>query len=330
MKKVVTFGEVMMRLSPPDNLLIKQADSFDVHFGGSEYNVAAGLVSLGFQAICITRLPDNPIGLRALNAIRASGVIVPDDILYKGGRLGIYFVEPGSSPRPNRVVYDRDHSALIKAASENSFDWDKYLDNASWFHVSGITPALSEKLAETTLGAIKKARSKNIPVSFDINFRVKLWTAQKARETLEPMLKMCDLVITTEEDLDRVFDMKEKSPQSLAKEAKEKLGVKMVAVTLRELKTVRLNRWGGCAFNDDGYSESRMYDVEIIDRIGAGDSFTAGFIAGLMMNRDMKYSLDLASAFSALKQTIPGDICPVSMGEVEELMKKGDAGRIQR
>ena len=329
MKKVVTFGEVMMRLTPRDNRLLIQADSFDAHFGGSEYNVAAGLVALGQRAMCVTRLPDNPLGKRALAEMRASGVEVPDDVMVPIGRLGLYFLEPGSSPRPNRVVYDRSESALATAGASEEFDWDGLLSDACWFHVSGITPALSSSLLATTEEAVDKARENAVPISFDINYRARLWSAEDARRSLEPLLKKACLIETTEEDLERVFGVEGATAQELAKRARDRFEVDILAVTLREVISVRRNLWGGCAIGPDGYFESRRYDIEVVDRVGAGDAFTAGLIAGLI-DGDLEYAVNLGAAFSALKHTIPGDICPVSREQAEELMKKGTAGGIQR
>ena len=328
MSRIVTFGEVMMRLTPAGDNLLVQATSFDAHFGGSEFNVAAGAVSLGHDAMCVTRLPDNPLGLRALREMRASGVETPDDILTSEGRLGVYFMETGSSPRPNRVVYDRTGSSIAVYDSDG-YRWDDYLEGADWFHVSGITPALGPAPYKATNDAIDAAAGKGIPISFDVNFRAKLWSADDARKLLYPMIRKCRMVVSTEEDLDRVFGIKEDTFEALAGKARGEFGVECVAITLREVKSVRRNMWGGCAIGPDGWMEGRMYDVEIIDRVGAGDSFTAGMIVGFM-EKDIGYAVNLAAAFSALKQTVPGDICPVGRTQVEELMEKGSAGRIQR
>jgi len=328
-KEVVTFGEVMMRLTPVGDDLLAQAGAFNVHIGGSEYNVAAGLVALGIPAMCVTRLPDNPLGRNALRAMRSNGVETPDDTLSPQGRLGIYFLEQGSSPRPNRVVYDRGESSLVKAAASGAFDWDRYLGDARWFHVSGITPALSPGLLQATQNAVRACRAENIPVSFDINYRAKLWAPDKARTGLEPLLRDASVIVSTEEDLERVFGIKGSTHRELVEKAKEKFGVETVAITLREMISVRRNRWSGCAVGPDGYFESRWYDVEIVDRVGAGDSFTAGLVAGLM-ERDLGYAVNMAAAFSALKHTMPGDVCLATRAQVEELMERGSAGRIQR
>jgi len=329
MSKVVTFGEVMMRLTPSGDDLLIQATSFDANFGGSEYNVAAGLVALGVDAMCVTRLPDNPLGHRALAAMRMCGVEVPDDILAPLGRLGIYFLEAGSSPRPNRVVYDRAQSAIVMSGATDEFNWGRYLADARWFHVSGITPALSPGLLRATEDAIRKSCEKGVPVSFDVNYRAKLWSTEDAREALEPLAKQACVIISTEEDLERVFSIEGATPRELAERARDRFKTETVAITLRDMKSVRRNLWGGCAVGPGGCFESRMYDVEVIDRVGAGDAFTAGLIAGLL-ERDLEYAVSLAAAFSAIKQTIRGDVCPASRAQAEELMKKGSAGRIQR
>jgi len=328
MTGVVTFGEIMLRLTPRDDRLILQAHSFNAHYGGSEYNVAAGLSALGNPSVFITRLPDNPVGHAALADIRKNGVAVHPDIFTPEGRLGIYYLEMGSSPRPNRVVYDRA-GASIAVTDSTSYDWGKYLDGATWFHVSGITPAMGPAPYRATVDAINEASKAGIPVSFDINYRKKLWSEEDARKLLSPILEKCAVVISTEEDLERVFAIGGETPRQLAENAVNELGADTVAITLREMISVKRNMWGGCAYQSGIYVESRMYECEVVDRVGAGDSFTAGFISGLM-DKDLQYAVNLAAAFSALKQTIPGDVCPVTRSQAEELMKSGSPGRIQR
>jgi len=328
MTSAVTFGEIMLRLSPRDYRLISQAQSFDAHFGGSEYNVAAGLTALGIPSTFITRIPDNPVGIAALVDIRKNGVSTHPDIFTPEGRLGIYYLEIGSSPRPNRVVYDRS-GASIAVTDSSSYDWRKYLDSAGWFHISGITPALGPAPYRATVDAINVATEAGIPVSFDINYRGKLWSVEDARKLLTPMLEKCEVVISTEEDLGRVFGIDGDSPRQLAEKACGQFGARTVAITLREMKSVNRNLWGGCAYQSGVYVESRMYDCEVVDRVGSGDSFTAGFIAGLLDN-DLQYAVNLAAAFSALKQTTPGDVCLATRAQAEELVKSGSAGRIQR
>ena len=328
MKTVVTFGEVMMRLTPTDDDRLVQANRFDAHFGGSEYNVAAGIVGLGHRSKLVTRLPDNPIGHRAAREIISNGVQVTSDIHSQKGRMGIYYLEPGASPRPTRVVYDRLGSALALSYPQH-FLWEEYFENASWFHVSGITPALNEDLRKATANAVSVASSKGIPISFDINYRAKLWTQEEARYTLTPLLSKCSVISTTEEDLERVFRIKGDTPQEIAEKAKIELDADLIAITLREILTVRRNKWSGCGISSDGFYQSQMYEIDIIDRVGAGDSFTAGLIAG-MLDGKPEYAIDLAVAFSALKQTIPGDICLATREEADTLIKTGGAGRIQR
>ena len=328
MNKVVTFGEVMMRLTPGDWARLTQAVSFDAHLGGSEYNVAAGVGRLGHSSRFITKLPDNPIGKWAESNILSNGVELAEDVFSTEGRLGVYYLEKGSSPRPNRVVYDRAGSSIALARAVD-FDWDKYLDGAVWFHVSGITPALGPELAQATYAAIDAASEKNIPISFDINYRARLWTIEEARDVLEPMLAKVKVLFSTEEDLQRVFGIDISSPEDCSTIARERFGVEVVAITLRDMQSVLRNRWSGCARGPDGFMRSATYDVEVIDRVGAGDSFTAGFIAG-MLDGDIDMALEMAAAFSALKQTIPGDVCLATMDEVEALIKSGGGGRIER
>lgn len=328
MNLVVTFGEVMMRLTPRDSARLTQAVSYDAHLGGSEYNVAAGVGRLGHSSRFITKLPDNPIGKWAESNILSNGVELAEDTYSKDGRLGVYYLEKGSSPRPNRVVYDRAGSSIALAKAID-FDWDKYLDDADWFHVSGITPALGPELAKATYAAIDAASERDIPISFDINYRARLWSIEEARNILEPMFAKVKVLFSTEEDLQRVFGIDITSPEDCSTAARERFGVEVVAITLREMMSVLRNRWGGCALGPDGFMRSATYDVEVIDRVGAGDSFTAGFIAG-MLDGDIERALEMAAAFSALKQTIPGDVCLATMDEVESLIESGGAGRIER
>lgn len=328
MSMIVTFGEVMMRLTPRDSARITQAVSYDAHLGGSEYNVAAGLSRLGHKSRFITRLPDNPPGKWAEGNILSHGVELPDDTFVPEGRLGMYFLEKGASPRPYRVVYDRKGSAISLTVTSD-FNWEKNLDGADWFHVSGITPALNPELAKATADAVDVAIEKGIPVSFDINYRARLWSTPDARKTLEPMLSKVKVIFSTEEDLQRVFKIDAVDPEACSAAGHERLGAEIIAVTHREMISVLRNRWGGCARGPDGFMRSNTYDVEVIDRVGAGDAFAAGFIAG-MLEGDIGRALEMAAAFSAIKQTIPGDVCTATVDEVESLIKSGDAGRIQR
>jgi len=328
MKRIVTFGEAMLRLTPGDSARLVQATALDAHVGGSEYNVAAGLCSLGYSAMFVTKLPDNPLGMWAAMNIRASGVELGEDTFVKQGRLGIYFLEQGASPRPSKVVYDRAGSAL-SLVSASDFQWKKYLDGAGWFHVSGITPALGTELVRAASDAIATAKGLGIPVSFDLNYRANLWSTTEARIVLEPLMRGLKLLITTEEDLERVFGIDATNPERCAMSARTRFNADVVAVTLRETPTVLRNSWGGCACGPDGFRRSATYEVEIIDRVGAGDAFTAGFIAG-MLEGDIPHALDMAAAFSAIKHSIPGDVCFATREEVEALIKSGGAGRIQR
>ena len=327
MKRVVSFGEAMMRLTPRDSARLDQAVAFDAHLGGSEYNVAAGLCSLGHSALFVTRLPATPLGWWAEKNIHANGVELAPDTFTPQGRLGMYFLEKGASPRPNKVLYDREGSTFSFVGYD--FTWPELLSGADWFHVSGITPALGVKLVRETSDAISYAKSHGIPISIDVNYRTKLWKPNEARQTLEPFIREGTLLLSTEEDLQRVFGIDTLDPEECSKKAREIFDIEVVAITLRETPTVLHNQWGGCAYGLDGYKQSTMYDVEIVDRVGAGDAFAAGFIAG-MLEDDMGLALEMASAFSAIKQTVPGDVCTATRAEVESLMKSGAAGRIQR
>ncbi len=328
MKKVVTLGEVMMRLTPTGMDRLVQANAFDAHLGGSEFNVAAGLHSLGHDTKFVTKLPDNDTGRWAERRIRACGVELNPDVFSPKGRLGIYFLEKGASPRPYKVTYDRAGSS-ISLAQPQEFDWGRSFANAGWFHVSGITPALSEGMAKATEQAIDAAVEWKIPVSIDLNYRAKLWTLDEARTVLVPLIRKAKVLLSTEDDLLQVFGLDSSRPELCADKARELLGVEYVAVTHREMTTVASNRWGGCACGPEGFKHSAYYDIDMIDRVGAGDAFTAGFIAG-MLHDDMELALELASAFSALKQTIPGDVCLATRAEVDALIAAGSAGKIQR
>jgi len=328
MKRVVTFGEVMLRLTPRDSARLVQAASFDAHIGGSEYNVAAGLCSLGHSAMFVTKLPDNPVGKLAAMNIRASGVELGEDAFVSHGRLGIYFLEQGASPRPHKVTYDRTGSALSLAKAAD-FKWQRILADADWFHVSGITPALGPELVRAISDAMAAAKGKGIPVSFDLNYRAKLWSATEARIVLEPLMQDIKLLVSTEEDLQRVFGIDASNPETCSMKAREFFNADVVAVTLRGTPTALRNTWGGCACGADGFRRSAIYEVEIIDRVGAGDAFTAGFIAG-MLEGDISHALEMAAAFSAIKHSIPGDVCFATRDEVETLIKSGGPGRIQR
>ncbi|MCL6520040.1 MAG: sugar kinase [Armatimonadetes bacterium] len=327
MADVVTLGEAMLRLSPPDFHRLEQANSFDLKVGGGELNVAVGIARLGLKSSWVSKLPDNPLGRLVRNKAREQGVDTSHIVWTKSGRVGIYFLEFGASPRPSSVLYDRAGSA-VSTLAPGEVDWKKALEGCSIFHVSGITPALSKSCAEATLEAVKAAKDAGAKVSFDVNYRKKLWTPEEANACLVPMMEFVDLLITTEEDTGIVFGIRESSYQDVAIKLHEKFGFDVVAITLREDLSVLRNNWSAFAHSHGELYESAKYPCELIDRVGAGDSFTAGFIYGYLTG-DVRKGVDYGAAFSALKHSIPGDLNWATLEEVENLLKGGGI-RIQR
>ncbi|GAW94114.1 sugar kinase [Calderihabitans maritimus] len=340
-KKVVCFGEIMLRLSTPGFQRFVQADSFDVTYGGGEANVSVSLANYGLDAYFVTKVPDNPIGQSAINHLRRFGV--KTDFIVKGGnRLGIYFLETGAVQRPSKVIYDRAHSAIAEASPED-FDWKKIFQGAAWFHFTGITPALSDKVAEITLQAVKTAKEMNLIVSCDLNYRKKLWTPEKAQQVMSEIVKYVDVCIANEEDAEKVFGIKaaetditkgrlsSEGYKQVAKELKERFGFKYVAITLRESFSASDNGWSAILFDGKEYYQSRRYRiVPIVDRVGGGDSFGGALIYALITRKSAEEAVNFAVAASCLKHTIPGDFNMVTVDEVETLAKGDASGRVQR
>ena len=325
--KVVTLGEAMIRLSPPDFRRLEQANSFDAVVGGGELNVAVGVARLGLESAWISKLPQNALGRMVRNRAREQGVDASHIVWSTSGRVGLYFLEFGASPRASSVLYDRVNSA-ISTLQPGEVDWKKALDGCKVFHVSGITPALSKSCADATLEAVKAAKAFGAKVSFDVNYRKKLWTPDEANACLVPMMEFVDFLITTEEDTGIVFGIREKSYQEVAVKLNERFGFEVVAITLREDLSVLRNNWSAFAYANGQFHESRKYECELIDRVGAGDSFTAGFIYGYLTG-DVQKGVDYGAAFSAIKHSIPGDLNWATLEEVENLLK-GSGSRIQR
>ena len=326
-QKVVTLGEAMIRLSPPDSHRLEQASSFDAIVGGGELNVAVGVARLGLESAWVSKLPRNALGLMVRNKAREQGVDTSNIVWSDSGRVGLYFLEFGASPRASSVLYDRANSAISTLAL-GEVDWKKTLDGCQVFHVSGITPALSKSCAEATLEAVKAAKTSGAKVSFDVNYRKKLWTPEEASACLVPMMEFVDFLITTEEDTGVVFGIREKSYQEVAVKLNERFGFEVVAITLREDLSVLRNNWSAFAYASGRLHESREYECELVDRVGAGDSFTAGFIYGYLTG-DVQKGVDYGAAFSAIKHSIPGDLNWSTLEEVENLLK-GSGSRIQR
>lgn len=340
MAKVVTLGEIMLRLSTPGVKRFVQSESFDVVYGGGEANVAVSLANYGHEAYFVTKLPKHEIGQSAVNALSRFGV--KTDFIARGGdRVGIYYLETGASMRPSKVIYDRANSS-IALAKANEFDWAQIFKDAKWFHFSGITPALSADAAELTKMALIKAKEFGVTVSVDLNYRKKLWTPAKAQEIMRPLMQYVDVCIGNEEDAELVLGFKPKGVDvhsgkldikayhQIFEEMKEAFGFKMVATSLRESYSANHNGWKILLYNGKEFFESRRYDINpIVDRVGGGDSFSGGLIHGLL-TRNEQEACEFAAAASALKHTIPGDFNLVSEEEVLVLVKGDQSGRVQR
>jgi 2-dehydro-3-deoxygluconokinase len=339
-KKVVTFGEIMLRLSTPDFRRFVQADSFDVTYGGGEANVAAALCNYGLQGTFVSKVPDNAIGQSAINHLRRYGV--DTQFVARGGkRLGIYFLETGASARASQVIYDRA-DASIAEAEITDFDFDKIFEDAVWFHTTGITPALSDKAAALTEAALKAARAKGITTSIDLNYRKKLWSKEKAKEVMTKLCQYVDVCIGNEEDAETTLGFKSKGTdvtkgelnldgyKDVFQQMKEKFGFKYIASTLRESYSASDNGWSALVYDGNNFYHSKKYEVRIVDRVGSGDSFASGFIYGLVTGMEMKDAAEFGVAASALKHTIPGDINHATLNDVKGLMKGDASGRVVR
>lgn len=340
MAKIVTMGEIMLRLSPEGNKRFVQVDQFDVIYGGGEANVAVSCANYGHDAYFVSKLPKHEIGQAAVNALRRYGVNT-DFIARGGNRVGIYYAETGASMRPSKVIYDRAGSSIAEA-DPSDFDFDKIMEGADWFHWSGITPAISDKAAELTKLACEAAKRHNVTVSVDLNFRKKLWTSEKAISIMKPLMKYVDVCIGNEEDAELCLGFKpdanveagetgaagyHKIFEQMAKE----FDFKYVISTLRESFSATHNGWKALIYNGKEFYESKRYDVNpIIDRIGGGDSFSGGIIHGLLTKKNQGEALEFAVAASALKHTINGDFNLVSVDEVESLAGGNANGRVQR
>lgn len=340
MGRVITFGEIMLRLSPNGYYRFFQNDQLQATFGGGEANVAVSLANFKIDTAFVTKLPDNIVGNAAECSLRYFGVDT-SKIIYGGDRLGIYFLEKGASQRGSVCVYDRAHSA-IQESHPLDFNWDEILDGAEWFHFTGITPALGENLIETCKQACKKAKEKGITVSCDLNYRRKLWTREQARQAMTELCKYVDVCIANEEDTKDVFGIQAENTdinqgkldkeayKSVAKQLMERFGFKKVAITLRTSISASDNEWAGLIYDGRDFCFSREYRLHIVDRVGGGDSFGAGLIYALLNGKSMQETIDFAVAASALKHSIEGDFNRISVAEVERLASGGGSGRIQR
>ncbi|KUO76907.1 MAG: 2-dehydro-3-deoxygluconokinase [Clostridia bacterium BRH_c25] len=340
MKKVVTLGEIMLRLSTPRFERFVQAESFDVVYGGGEANVAVSLANFGLDAHFVSKLPDNEIGQAAINHLRRFGVNT-DNILRGGERIGIYYLESGASMRPSKVIYDRAYSAIAEA-DVSDFDFDEIFKDTEWFHFSGITPAISEKAALLTEEALKAAKKHNAVVSVDLNFRKKLWTPEKAQKVMTNLMQYVDVCIGNEEDAELTLgfkpgktdvttgDLELEGYKNIFKQMVDKFKFKYVISSLRESYSASDNGWSACIYDGNEFYQSRKYDIRIVDRVGSGDSFAAGIIYRLLTGKDFKEALEFGVAASALKHTIHGDFNMVTVKEAEQLVKGDASGRVQR
>ncbi|MCY2939414.1 MAG: sugar kinase [Planctomycetota bacterium] len=317
----VTFGEAMVRLAPPNHRRLEQARTLDVQVGGAELNTAVGLARLGRTTSWVSRLTENPLGRLIANHAREGGADTSHVLFTPEDRVGLYFLEFGAAPRASGVVYDRKNSA-IAAIQPGMIDWDQVFTGARWFHWTGILPALSASAAAATLESCQAARKHGLKVSVDLNYRAKLWTGAEAGACLGKLMEYCDLLITTEEDIEKVFGIKGSSYEDAAARVSARYGVKKIAITLRENPLVWLNDWTAILWKPDSVLRTRSYKVEIVDRLGAGDSFAAGLIHGLLDGDDQK-GLDWGVAMSAIKHTIPGDFAWITADEVASTVKGG-------
>jgi 2-dehydro-3-deoxygluconokinase len=324
---VVTFGEAMLRLTPPAFRRLEQAQSFDAEVGGAELNTAVGLVRLGRSAAWVSRLPDNPLGRMLAGKVREAGVGTTHVELADDGRLGLYFLEVGAAPRASSILYDRRDSSFSHLKPD-AIDWTMALAGAKWFHVTGITPALGPGLAAATLEALRTARAAGIRTSIDPNYRAKLWPIGDARRWLESALPLCDVLITGGSlagempDAATLFGVPIGAPESVARALTKQFGVKIVAVTQRDSGQVWRNSFTAIAFAGNERFATRTFEVEVVDRLGAGDAFAAGLIHGLLDN-DVQRGLDYGAAMAALKHTVPGDFPSASRAEVQDLLSGG-------
>lgn len=319
MSEVITFGETMIRLAPPNYLRLEQTPLLEVNVGGAEWNVAVDLSRLGISVGWVSRLTDNPLGRMIRNKAREQGVDTSHILWTKGDRVGIYFVEFGATPRPSSVLYDRKISA-ISQIKPGEVNWEEVLHGAKWFHTSGITPALSPGAAQVTADALKAAKKAGCKVSYDLNYRARLWTEEEAKKCQEPLMEYVDVLISTEEDTRKVLGITAENYREVARKLAETFNFEVVCITLREDISVLRNRWTAIAYSAGKIYDDKTYDVEIVDRVGAGDSFTAGFIYGYLTG-DVEKGLKYGNAYSALKHSIPSDTNWATLQEVENLIK---------
>jgi 2-dehydro-3-deoxygluconokinase len=327
MSDVITFGEAMVRLSPPNFRRLEQTRSLDVFVGGAELNTAVALARLGRSTAWVSRLTRNPLGRLIANHAREAGVSTEHVLWTDEDRVGLYFLEFGAAPRASSVLYDRK-GAAVAGLKPGMVPWPKVFAGARWFHVTGITPALGPGVAMATREALQAARAAGLRTSIDLNYRAKLWSQAEAGRCMAELMQLCDVLITTEEDTERLFQITGKDYEDVAAQLARHFPVQVVAITLRENPLVWRNTWTAIAYRQGQVHRTRQYEVEIVDRLGAGDSFAAGLIHGLL-DDDLQRGLDYGVAASALMHSIPGDFAWVTPEEVEALLK-GPGLRISR
>ena len=339
-KKVVTFGEIMLRLQTYNHERFIQMRGLEATFGGGEANVAVSCANYGLNACFVTKLPENPIGDACIAELRKHNVCTKR-IARGGERVGIYYCEKGASQRPSNVVYDRAHSS-IATADKSDFNWDEIFDGADWFHFTGITPALGDGIAEICLEACKAAKAKNVIISCDLNFRKKLWTSEKAGKVMGELMKYVDVCIANEEDAEKVFGIhaantdvtggkiSDEGYKDVARQLVDRFGFSHVAITLRESISASENDWSALLYDAkaDSFFKSKKYHMMIVDRVGGGDSFGGGLIYSMLQGFDGQKAIEFAVAASCLKHTIEGDMNLVTVKEVENLMGGDGSGRV--
>ena len=339
-KRVITFGEIMLRLAPEGYYRFVQANSFGATYGGGEANVAVSLANFGIDTAFVTKLPAHEIGQAAVNELRKFGVDT-SRIVRGGNRIGIYFLEKGASQRPSKVIYDRAHSAIAEASPED-FDWNEIFQNVDWFHFTGITPALNDTLAAICLDACKKAKELGLTVSCDLNYRNKLWSREKAGQVMSELCKYVDVCIANEEDAADVFGIRAANTdvtkgavshegyKDVAKQLAGRFGFSKVAITLRESLSASDNNWAAMLYDGTEFYFSKKYAVHIVDRVGGGDSFGGGLIYACLNQYDPQSAIEFAAAASCLKHSVEGDMNMVSVSEVQKLAGGDGSGRVQR
>ena len=340
MGKIITFGEIMLRLAPEGYYRFVQADKYGATYGGGEANVAVSLANYGMDAAFVTKLPAHEIGQAGVNALRRFGVDT-SYIARGGNRVGIYYLEKGASQRPSKVIYDRAGSSIAEAVSSD-FDWEKIFTGADWFHFTGITPALSDQVADICLEACKAAKEKGLTVSCDLNYRNKLWSREKAGKVMGELCKYVDVCIANEEDAADVFGIRAANTdvtkgkvdhegyKDVAKQLADRFGFSKVAITLRTSISANDNNWAAMLYDGKDYYFSKEYPIHIVDRVGGGDSFGGGLIYSCMNDYAPQETIEFAVAASCLKHTIEGDFNMVSVDEVKKLAGGDGSGRVQR